>query len=68
MCDAICAAVARYTSRPLTGLVGSLFDVGTVYFQTAGATAEIEFDSIREPRIIQDILYDLLDSKKKGDI
>lgn len=50
------------------GLVGSLFDVGTVYFQTAGATAEIEFDSIREPRIIQDILYDLLDSKKKGDI
>lgn len=50
------------------GLVGSLFDVGTVYFQTAGATPEIEFDTIGSPRVIQDILYDLLDSKKKGDI
>jgi hypothetical protein len=50
------------------GLVGSLFDVGTVYFQTAGATAEIEFNTITKPRIIQDILYDLLDSKKKRKI
>jgi hypothetical protein len=50
------------------GLVGSLFDVGTVYFQTAGATAEIEFNTIIKPRIIQDILYDLLDSKKKRKI
>ena len=50
------------------GLVGSLFDVGTVYFQTAGATPEIEFNSIGRPRVIQDILYDLLDSKKKGEI
>ncbi len=50
------------------GLVGSLFDVGTVYFQTAGATPEIEFDTIGSPRVIQDILYDLLDSKKKGEI
>ena len=50
------------------GFIGSLFDVGTVYFQTAGATPEIEFDNIGSPRVIQDILYDLLDSKKKGDI
>ena len=50
------------------GLVGSLFDVGTVYFQTAGATAEIEFNTITKPRVIQDMLYDLLDSKKKGEI
>lgn len=50
------------------GFVGSLFDVGTVYFQTAGATPEIEFNSIRSPRVVQDILYDLLDSKKKGEI
>jgi len=50
------------------GIVGSLFDVGTVYFQTAGATAEIEFNTITKPRVIQDMLYDLLDSKKKGEI
>jgi hypothetical protein len=50
------------------GILGSVFDVGTVYFQTAGASPEIEFDNIVKPRMVQDILYDLLDSKKKGKI
>jgi membrane protein YdbS with pleckstrin-like domain len=50
------------------GALGSLFDIGTVYIQTAGATAEIEFDNIPRPRDVQDILYDLLESKQKGEI
>lgn len=50
------------------GALGSIFDIGTVYIQTAGATAEIEFDNIPRPREVQDILYDLLESKEKGEI
>ncbi len=50
------------------GLIGSVFDVGTVYIQTAGAKAEIEFDNIPRPREVQDILYDLLEAKQKGEI
>ena len=50
------------------GLIGSIFDVGTVYIQTAGAKAEIEFDNVPRPREVQDILYDLLESKQKGEI
>lgn len=50
------------------GVIGSVFDIGTVYIQTAGATAEIEFDNIPRPREVQDILYDLLESKQKGEI
>lgn len=50
------------------GLIGSIFDVGTVYIQTAGAKSEIEFNYIPRPREVQDILYDLLESKQKGEI
>lgn len=50
------------------GLIGSVFDVGTVYIQTAGAKSEIEFNNIPRPREVQDILYDLLESKQKGEI
>lgn len=50
------------------GLIGSVFDVGTVYIQTAGTKAEIEFDNIPRPREVQDILYDLLEAKQKGEI
>lgn len=50
------------------GALGSMFDIGTVYIQTAGATAEIEFDNVPRPREVQDILYDLLESKEKGEI
>jgi heat shock protein HspQ len=55
-------------SHKQLGALGSIFDIGTVYIQTAGATAEIEFDNIPRPRDVQDILYDLLESKQKGEI
>lgn len=50
------------------GILSSIFDLGTVYIQTAGAKAEIEFDNIPRPSEVQDILYDLLESKQKGEI
>lgn len=50
------------------GILSSIFDIGTVYIQTAGAKAEIEFNNIPRPGEVQDILYDLLESKQKGEI
>lgn len=50
------------------GIIGSIFDIGTVYFQTAGATAHIEFDNIPRPRDVQNIMYGLLELKKKGEV
>ena len=55
-------------SHTTLGLISSIFDIGTVYIQTAGAKAEIEFQNIPRPRDVQDILYDLLELKQKGDI
>ena len=55
-------------SHTSLGIVSSLFDIGTVYIQTAGAKAEIEFQNIPRPRDVQDILYDLLELKQKGNI
>jgi hypothetical protein len=50
------------------GVIGSLFDVGTVYVQTAGTAQNIEFQNIPRPRDVQEILVDLLESKEKGEI
>lgn len=50
------------------GLLGSVFDVGTVYVQTAGTSQNIEFQNIPRPRDVQEILVDLLESKEKGEI
>lgn len=50
------------------GLLGSIFDIGSVYIQTAGAKSELEFHNIPRPRDVQDILVDLLALKKKGRI
>lgn len=50
------------------GLLGSVFDVGTVYIQTAGSSQNIEFTNIPRPRDVQEILSDLLESKDKGEI
>lgn len=50
------------------GFVGSIFDVGNVYIQTAGSKAEFEFDNIPRPRDVQDTLNDLLEMKQKGEI
>lgn len=50
------------------GFIGSFFDVGTVYIQTAASKAEFEFQNIPRPRDIQDTLNDLLEMKQKGEI
>ncbi|HPQ79734.1 MAG TPA: PH domain-containing protein [Candidatus Dojkabacteria bacterium] len=50
------------------GVISSLFDIGSIYIQTAGAKSEIEFKGIYNPKQVQDILSDLLESKKKGEI
>lgn len=50
------------------GLLGSIFDVGTVYIQTAGSNQNIEFTNIPRPRDVQEILSDLLESKESGEI
>lgn len=50
------------------GVVGSVFDVGTVFIQTAGSTPEIQFCNILRPRKVQDVIYDLLESKGEGKI
>ena len=50
------------------GVLSNIFDVGTIYIQTAGAKSEIEFDGIHKPKEVQDILSDLLQSKKEGAI
>ena len=50
------------------GILGSFFDVGSVYIQTAGTAQNIEFTNVPRPRDIQDILIDMLESKQKGEI
>lgn len=50
------------------GIIGSFFDVGSVYIQTAGTAQNIEFTNIPRPRDVQDILIDMLESKQKGEI
>jgi hypothetical protein len=55
-------------SHEHVGVIGSVFDVGTVYIQTAAAQAEFEFQNIPRPRDVQDTLNDLLEMKQKGEI
>ncbi len=50
------------------GILGSFFDVGSVYIQTAGTAQNIEFANVPRPRDVQDILIDMLESKQKGEI
>lgn len=50
------------------GALGSLFDIGSVYIQTAGTSQNIEFQNVPRARDIQDILIDMLESKQKGEI
>ncbi len=50
------------------GVFANIFDVGTIYIQTASAKSELEFDGIHKPKEVQDILSDLLESKKEGKI
>ena len=41
------------------GIFSNLFDIGSIYIQTAGAKSEIEFKGIHNPKQAQDILSDL---------
>ena len=50
------------------GFIGTFFDVGTVFIQTAASQSEFEFQNIPRPRDVQDTLNDLLEMKQKGDI
>jgi membrane protein YdbS with pleckstrin-like domain len=50
------------------GVLSNMFDVGTIYIQTAGAKSEIAFEGIHKPKEVQDILSDLLESKREGKI
>jgi len=67
MAEAQLEKIEDVTHKQL-GVIGSIFDVGTVYIQTAGAQNEIEFSNVPRPRDIQDILIDLLELKQKGEI
>ena len=55
-------------SHEHVGFLGSLFDVGTVFIQTAASQSEFEFQNIPRPRDIQDALNDLLEMKQGGEI
>ncbi len=67
MSEAQLERIEDVTQKQL-GLLGSVFDVGTVYIQTAGSSQNIEFTNIPRPRDVQEILSDLLESKDKGEI
>lgn len=55
-------------THTVNGLLGSLFDYGSVYVQTAGSKPEFEFINVPRPRDIQDVLLDLLEMKQKGEL
>lgn len=50
------------------GILGSMFDFGSVYLQTAATIPEFEFENVPRPRDVQDTILDLLEMKQKGDI
>ncbi len=50
------------------GFMGSAFDYGTVFIQTASTKPEFEFENIPRPRDVQDVILDLLEMKQKGQI
>jgi hypothetical protein len=52
----------------VTGLLGSIFDFGSVYIQTAAAQPEFVFEFVPRPREVQDTLLDLLELKQEGTI
>lgn len=52
----------------VSGLLGTLFDFGTVTIQTAGAQPEFEFNNVPRPRDVQDTLFDLIELKQSGEL
>lgn len=50
------------------GVMGSIFDYGSVFVQTAASKPEFEFLDVPKPRDVQDAVLGLLEMKKKGEI
>jgi hypothetical protein len=48
-------------THKVEGILGMIFNYGTVYVQTAGSVNEFEFDNVTTPNIVQDTLMDLLE-------
>lgn len=53
-------------THSVNGVLGSIFDFGNVYIQTAGTKPEFVFENVPKPRIVQDTLLDLLEMKQEG--
>jgi membrane protein YdbS with pleckstrin-like domain len=51
-----------------SGVLGNVFDIGSVYIQTAGSNQDVEFQNISRPRDVHDTLSDLLDMKEEGKV
>lgn len=50
------------------GVMGSIFDYGSVFIQTAASKPEFEFLDIPKPRDVQDAVLGVLEMKKKGEL
>lgn len=50
------------------GILGTLFDVGSLDIDTAGHGVDFKLSMLPQPREMQDILNDLLEIKQKGGI
>lgn len=50
------------------GLIGNVFDVGNLDIDTAGHEIDFRLKLIPRPRELHDVLNDLVDMKKKGEI
>ena len=57
--------VEDVTSR-VTGTLGTVFNIGEVFVQTAGEEREFEFSMMDSPSEIRDIISDLISNLKEG--
>lgn len=48
------------------GVLGTLFNFGTVYVQTAGAKERFEFENIPDPSMVSKMILDLYSREKNG--
>lgn len=48
-------------THKVVGILGMIFNYGTVYIQTAGSQNEFEFNNVIKPAIVQDTIMDLLE-------
>lgn len=51
-----------------TGILGTFFDFGDVYIDTAGHGIDFKLHTIPRPRDVQDVINDLLEMKQNGEI